>query len=410
MIKKLILVVFAALLHFSVFAQEQYEYTDASCGTPGKTLAQWGTEVMASVLEEPAYAGSTWLVQPEFNVNVGLLRCYGVIALKWNNYPNGNQERTAVAVCPDSTWQINTTNKNCQRVYVPPVCDPGPAGNRTWFAGWNTVSGGDLDTEVPGSDPQGRYIFCEGGCELVSDDVIDCWTQTEAADNGYFRQTCELSYSKTGTPCTESDSPPGPTDAPPLPPGTPDPNPGGDDPTGPDSDNDSDGGDGGPTGGEPTKDPDACSASQIANGTCPGSGSGPVGGGGSSPPVPDDPATCGGEGQPLCRVQVNESGTTDGSGHLETMKGHGDKLTELSKEDGTFWTKVKTYLHKTANELAGWTWSFSLPTGCTPMHLDGFDMTIDVCQFQGTIHDLMSFLWVLCTVYGLVRLFIWGIA
>lgn len=293
---------------------------------------------------------------------------------------------------------------------TPCACDPGPAGNRTWFAGWNTVSGGDLDTEVPGSDSGGRYTFCEGGCELVSDDVIDCWTQTEAADNGYFRQTCELSYSKTGTPCTESNSPPGPNDAPPLPPGTPDPNPGGDDPTGPDSDNDTDGGDGGPTGGEPTKDPDACSASQIANGTCPGSGSGPVGGGGSFPPVPDDPATCGGEGQPLCRVQVNESGTTDGSGHLETMKGHGDKLTELSKEDGTFWTKVKTYLHKTANELAGWTWSFSLPTGCTPMHLDGFDMTIDVCQFQGTIHDLMSFLWVLCTVYGLVRLFIWGIA
>ena len=93
------------------------------------------------------------------------------------------------------------------------------------------------------------------------------------------------------------------------------------------------------------------------------------------------------------------------------MKLHeGDKVTDLVKEDGTFWTQVKTYLQKTSNELTGWTWTFQLPTGCTPYNMgSAYSFTIDVCQFQGTIHDLMSFFWILATIYGLYRLFIWGI-
>ena len=92
------------------------------------------------------------------------------------------------------------------------------------------------------------------------------------------------------------------------------------------------------------------------------------------------------------------------------MKKHGDQITDLAKEDGTHWTKVKQYLQKTASELVNLNWTFSLPTGCSPYNLGAaYNIVIDVCQFQPTIHDIMTFMWVLATFFGLYRLFIWGI-
>ena len=67
------------------------------------------------------------------------------------------------------------------------------------------------------------------------------------------------------------------------------------------------------------------------------------------------------------------------------------------------------YIKKQADQVAGWTWSFQLPSGCSAITMDAFDMSIDVCQFQPMIHSLMSFVWMLLTVMGLVRIFMWGL-
>lgn len=50
-----------------------------------------------------------------------------------------------------------------------------------------------------------------------------------------------------------------------------------------------------------------------------------------------------------------------------------------------------------------WSWSFQLPTGCTPFVMAGYtNMTIDVCKFKPMIHDLMSMIWLISTFFGIL--------
>lgn len=55
-------------------------------------------------------------------------------------------------------------------------------------------------------------------------------------------------------------------------------------------------------------------------------------------------------------------------------------------------------------------WSFSLPSSCSPISMPGFAedvpslASIDICQFQSTIHDLASLLWAAAGLFGAVRL------
>lgn len=55
-------------------------------------------------------------------------------------------------------------------------------------------------------------------------------------------------------------------------------------------------------------------------------------------------------------------------------------------------------------------WSFTVPTGCTPLALPGFAAltpslaSIDMCQFQPVIHDLLSMMWVAAGFFGAIAL------
>lgn len=54
-----------------------------------------------------------------------------------------------------------------------------------------------------------------------------------------------------------------------------------------------------------------------------------------------------------------------------------------------------------------WSWTFELPAGCTPFPLPAFAPymdALDVCQFQPTIHDLVSLMWVGATFWALIAL------
>lgn len=423
MLKKFFLVVFAAFFFQNAFAALEYQ---ASQGVYTGIKSGWHLD-KASAASELMGLLDAHMATLEITCISGTRagdKKYGahitsadpLNPTQWKRY----FVSTSLTCSPSSpVLQGSYVISYTSRQYVPPTCDAGQKSTHTFFKGWNTASGGDLDTEVPGSSPDTNYT-CDGSCEVIMVDVTSCDTNTEPSSNGYYKQSCSYEFETTGNTCTQSNLPASPDNAPPLPPGVPDPNPNpdGGDPTG--NNNPENTGDNGTDPSDPTgegtgsggtgsnKDPDACSAAQIAAGTCTGSS----GGGGAAPGdrTSDDPATCGGPGQPLCQVDINETGTPDGDAQRDLMESHGDKITDLVKDDGTYWTGVKKYLQKSASELVSLNWSFALPTGCTPFNMgSGYGFSIDMCQYQSVIHDLMSLVWVMATVFGLYRLFVWGI-
>lgn len=131
------------------------------------------------------------------------------------------------------------------------------------------------------------------------------------------------------------------------------------------------------------------SAANGGTGTKPGT-SGPDGTT-NKPGEGKEQAACGAPGQPKCRI--DESGTPSGQGDFDAANRGADEtregwLAEIAK----------------AKELKsdGWTWTFQLPSGCTPLELPAYNISLDVCRFQPVIHDIMSMVWLICTVMGCV--------
>ncbi|MES7382066.1 hypothetical protein U6O65_12490, partial [Cutibacterium acnes] len=56
-------------------------------------------------------------------------------------------------------------------------------------------------------------------------------------------------------------------------------------------------------------------------------------------------------------------------------------------------------------ELPDINWSFTLPSGCAPIPVPfqrfGFS-AVDICPWQGMIHDLMSMLWAAAGLFGAI--------
>jgi hypothetical protein len=107
-------------------------------------------------------------------------------------------------------------------------------------------------------------------------------------------------------------------------------------------------------------------------------------------------AECGAPGQPKCAI--DESGTPDGKGSTTAA----ESGLESSKQ-GVL-DKLTSYAGK---KWDAWTWTFSLPSGCSPYPLTAFApfiTAIDVCQFQPVIHDLMSMAWIAATIFGCIGL------
>lgn len=115
---------------------------------------------------------------------------------------------------------------------------------------------------------------------------------------------------------------------------------------------------------------------------------------------PSDPFNmpCGISGSPPCGVKVDESGTPPPpSSPLSQAE---DNL-DAEKQ------KVVTAIEENKSlEIGDWTWSFQLPTGCTPITLDMIvPVVLDVCRFQSIIHDLMAMVWAGVGVFGLFSIF-----
>jgi hypothetical protein len=105
---------------------------------------------------------------------------------------------------------------------------------------------------------------------------------------------------------------------------------------------------------------------------------------------------CGIPGKPACDVKVDETGTP-----TESVDTFGNSKTGLDTIRPAYDTAITGI---EATNAPAWTWSFALPTGCAPINLPAFGFSADVCQFQPTIHDLMSLVWIAAGIFGLLGL------
>jgi len=103
-------------------------------------------------------------------------------------------------------------------------------------------------------------------------------------------------------------------------------------------------------------------------------------------PAPEEKDTCGMPGTPRCKI--------DEGGTVEVAV---DPADPTPAADGLF----DVLENPPAADLA-FTWSFALPSVCTVMDVGLFAgnmVTLDLCRFQPIIHGVMSFAWILMTVF-----------
>lgn len=106
---------------------------------------------------------------------------------------------------------------------------------------------------------------------------------------------------------------------------------------------------------------------------------------------------CGIAGKPPCGVKIDESGMppippnpySQAQDELDSVK-----------------SSTQTAIDAVTNDvvLPEWSWTFQLPTGCAPLPLEGYGLSLDICKFKPVIHDLMSLLWVAAGIFGLLGL------
>jgi len=112
-----------------------------------------------------------------------------------------------------------------------------------------------------------------------------------------------------------------------------------------------------------------------------------------APATGEQQANCGAPGQPVCAVKVNEEGYPDGKSAFTTSKDAIDKNA----------TDTKTAINGAGTMQAPqWSFSFQLPTGCTPYDTGLRGFVLDPCKYQSMIHDLMSMLWAAATVFCII--------
>lgn len=98
--------------------------------------------------------------------------------------------------------------------------------------------------------------------------------------------------------------------------------------------------------------------------------------------------TCGLPGKPPCKIDETGTPTTGTISKEEVNVAKGEALGKIT-ELGTI-------------QAPAWSWSFALPTGCSAIAVGPFltrTVTVDLCAYQGLIHDLVALLWASATVW-----------
>lgn len=153
-----------------------------------------------------------------------------------------------------------------------------------------------------------------------------------------------------------------------------------------------------------------------SDGRTPGAGSGGAGGGGTAagvggkgggaggtasgtgtraaPAAGEQQAACGAPGEPVCAVKVDERGVPASAGaSFDTANTSLDTAKDAAKAGIDAADSMQT---------PSWSFSFQLPTGCTPYNVNIKNFVLNPCQYQSTIHDLMSMIWAAVTAFCII--------
>lgn len=140
-----------------------------------------------------------------------------------------------------------------------------------------------------------------------------------------------------------------------------------------------------------------------------GPAGGPAGAAGGTGTKPDgttpkpgegkEQANCGAPGQPKC--QIDETGTPNGADSKGKFLDAVNKAADDQKAAIENASKLKA---------DGWTFTFTLPSGCSALALSAYQvsgqgpLSLDVCKWQPMIHDVMTMVWLICTVWGCINM------
>ena len=116
-------------------------------------------------------------------------------------------------------------------------------------------------------------------------------------------------------------------------------------------------------------------------------------------PQPGEDLECGLPGTPPCKI--DESGTP-GTDEANFDKGN----EEIERFKSALLETVQAKLDEISHS---WSFTFAFPTGCAPLSFDtkvGPVVAIDMCQYQETIHSLMSMIWAAAGVFGAIGIFL----
>lgn len=102
--------------------------------------------------------------------------------------------------------------------------------------------------------------------------------------------------------------------------------------------------------------------------------------------------TCGLPGSPACKI--DETGTATGPA---------DTFTQPKADIDTAKTAAETAIGNAASISAPvWSFTFQLPTGCAPYVTGIRGVILNVCQYQSTIHGLLSAIWAAATIFCMI--------
>ncbi|MDN4590218.1 hypothetical protein DBA29_17130 [Xenophilus aerolatus] len=98
----------------------------------------------------------------------------------------------------------------------------------------------------------------------------------------------------------------------------------------------------------------------------------------------------------MCSVKVDETGTPSS---VSTADGYGQSV-------DTFKDAQKSNIDgagaKAKETIGEWGLPFELPTSCQALPTGAFNFTLDICQWQGMIHDLMAMVWLCVTAWACI--------
>ena len=107
------------------------------------------------------------------------------------------------------------------------------------------------------------------------------------------------------------------------------------------------------------------------------------------------PTPCGAPGQAICAVKVDETGVAPNAG---TTFDASKTAVDQSAAD----TLQKINQARDRTDGPSWSFTFALPIGCSPYPVGFAGVTLNVCQYQGTIHDLLSMVWAAVTAFTII--------